>query len=749
MHINQDFYNPKRLLNRNISDTDRLISGYIRAVGDGDYNEALNYDTREEVRFHLGPERRSGISWYPFKENTAILAIGAEFGAITGELCERAGRVIVTETTLFRAAALKDRYASRDNLEVYAGFADEIQFPCQFDYIIIFDIVNKIGNQAVMDAPYIRTLDYLGRFLKPDGKFLLTTDNLYSLSNCQNGIALNPWNHNRLLHKAQIGRILKKSGIPFWQYYYPLPDYHIVGRVYSDKVLPTAAEWSCLSSMECADQNFLSNNMDLMSKLSDNGMFANMAPSFFVEASKLNELTSIGSANVLADETFELPVMGFDWGMHGKKLFEGAIEKYGRRNEKLRSDKEGFKAAILKIDQDHEEMVKVLEVEFDLLRKLLEVCEKHGLKLFLMYGTLLGAIRSGGMIQGDDDIDVALTREDFNRLVALQDEFDGDYFLQTPANDECFFGGYLKLRNRNTTSVHPQNWWVNCCEGIGIDIFPIDSGYADQEKEERKQWKVKVLQRFLYAKAYGYFPRFHDMKLLKWKAYKYFGKLFSREWLAAKLTEALSETDGGKDAPFGIYAHYLEDGVQPRWLDRNAFAQVIDMPYEEMLLKAPLGWNRILKMLYGEQYMEPKQWSEWKMRHGFYNVSEPYQIYKKRYSGLFRPEPGANQKIVLFGDGYVFDTYFKRYKNRYRPSGIVLVTEEREVESVQGIKVMTIHEFSCEDKESVYPVICSADIRGTEKVLQELGLVDYYIFVYNRDWICRANWTSVARETRG
>ena len=147
--------------------------------------------------------------------------------------------------------------------------------------------------------------------------------------------------------------------------------------------------------------------------------------------------------------------------------------------------------------------------------------------------------------------------------------------------------------------------------------------------------------------------------------------------------------------------------------------------------------------------MEPKQWSEWKMRHGFYNVSEPYQIYKKRYSGLFRPEPGANQKIVLFGDGYVFDTYFKRYKNRYRPSGIVLVTEEREVESVQGIKVMTIHEFSCEDKESVYPVICSADIRGTEKVLQELGLVDYYIFVYNRDWICRANWTSVARETRG
>lgn len=744
--VNQDFYYKKRLSDKNISDMDRLISGYIRTIGEGDYSDVLKFDTREEVRYHLGLERQSGISWYPFIKNAVILEVGGEFGAMTGKLCERAGRVVVTESSLFRAAAIKDRYVSRENLEIYAGFADEMQFPCQFDYIIIFDMVNKIGNQAVMDVPYIRTLNYLEKFLRPDGRFLLSADNLYSLSNCQNGIALNPWNHNRLLHKAQISRILEKSGLSFYQFYYPLPNYHIVGRVYSDKVLPTAAEWNCLSAMECADQNFLSNNMDLLSKLSDNGMFANMAPSFFIEASRQDKLSSIGSANVLADGAFEFPVIGFDWGMHGKNFFDGTIEEYGRESEDHLLDKERFKTSILKIDQDHEEMEKVLEIELDLLHKLHKVCVKHGLKLFLIYGTLLGAVRSGGMIQGDDDIDVALTREDFNRLAALQDEFDGEYFLQTPANDECFFGGYFKLRNRNTTAIHPQNWWVNCCEGIGIDIFPMDSGYADPAKEERKQKKVQMLQRFLYAKAYGYFAHFYDMKLLKWKAYKYIGKLFSREWLAARLTEVMSETDGSKDAPFGIYAHYLSDGSQPRWLDRSAFGRVIDMPYEEMLLQAPFDWDGILRMLYGEQYMEPSPWSEWKVRHGFYNASVPYRVYKKRYSGLFRPEPGKNQRIVLFGDGYVFETYFRKYKNDHRPSEIVLVTEDRVLESVHGIKVVPIRKFHCEDKASIYPVICSADIRGTEKILQEKGLADYYIFVYNRDWLCRANWTSVANE---
>lgn len=746
VHINQEFYYGKHQPDRSVSDMDRLISGYIGSMGEDGCSQALEFDFRDEVRYHLGRERQSALSWYPFKENAVILEVGAGFGAMTGALCERAKYVVVTEPSLFRAAAIRDRYSARDNLEIYVGNAPEMQFSIPFDYIIILDAVNKIGNQAVMDTPYIRALGHLGKFLKPDGKFLLTTDNLYSLTNCQNGGALNPWNHNRLLHKAQISKILEKSGFPFYQFYYPLPDSHMVGRVYSDRALPTAVEWNCLSNPNCEDQNFLSNNMDLITKLTDNGMFTNMAPSFFIEAERTDDLSSISKASVLIGESVELPIMGFDWGIHGKKLLPDAARDAAEKDGKYFQDRERFRASILKIDQDHEEMEKVVEVELDLLRRLHEVCEKHGLKLFLMYGTLLGAVRNGGMIQGDDDVDVAMTRADFDRLVSLQEEFEDPYFLQTPANDECFFGGYLKLRNRNTTAIHPQNWWVDCCEGISIDIFPIDGGYTDAEREERKQKEVRILQRLLYAKAYGYFPCFRDMKLLKWKAYKYIGKLFSREQLAERLSKVMAGTDGSKTAPFGIYAHYLPDGGTPRWLERKAFDKVVEMPYEGMRLKAPFDWDRILKMLYGEQYMEPNAWSEWKMRHGFYNASESYLVYKRRYAGLFRPEPEAGRRIVLFGDGYLFGAYFRRYGKDHRPAEIVLVREDKTLDCIGGIRVKSLQEFSFENKELIYPVICSADIRGTEKTLKEIGLVDYYIFAYNRDWIRRANWTSVANE---
>ena len=142
VHINQEFYYKKGLSYKNIPDTDRLISGYIKAIGEGDYSEVLQFDIREEVRFHLGWERQSGISWYPFKEGAVILEVGGEFGAMTGALCDRAGRVVVTEPSLFRAASIKERYASRDNLEIYAGLADEMQFSSEFDYIIIVNDIN-------------------------------------------------------------------------------------------------------------------------------------------------------------------------------------------------------------------------------------------------------------------------------------------------------------------------------------------------------------------------------------------------------------------------------------------------------------------------------------------------------------------------------------------------------------------------------------------------------------------------------
>ena len=750
--VNIEFYRQVKDPDRLISGSVRVIDSYIRAIGNEVCDEALRNDSREEIKFHLGSERRSTISWYPFKKDCTVLEVGGEFGAITGELCDKASYVVVTEPSLFRVEAIRERYKRRENLEIFAGDVMDMELAYRFDYIIILDMVNKIGNHAVADVPYIRALGHLQKFLKEDGKLLLADENLYSILRCQQSDgALNPWNHARCLYKKQIMSILEQSGFQFAKFFYPLPSYQLVGRVYSDEALPTAAEWNCLSNYFCVDQNFLVVNMDLISRLIENDMFPFLAPAFFIEAGRMDNLSEIEKVDVLFDDSYELPMLGFDWAQHGYSSLQEAIEKHrlkiaGPVNDICKYGQQvRLKSAILNIDQDHAVLEKVLEVELDLLRKLKQVCERHGLQLYAMYGTLLGAVRNAGVIPGDDDIDVALSREDYNKLLTLESEFTDQYFLQTPFNDDCFYGGYLKLRNRNTTAIHPQNWWVNCCEGIGIDIFPMDSGFADSVKEKKKQRKIKHLQRLLYAKAYGYFPVFLDMKLLKWKCYKYIGKFFSREKLTNKLNYALEETDGSKSAPFGIYTHYL-GGREPRWLDRKAFSESTIFSYDGINLLAPAGWDKILCMLYGDNYMNPHPWYEGKRRHGFYDVELPYQMHKAHFSGLFCPAPEVTQEIILFGDGLLYEAYFEKYGSSYVPSAIVSLTNTIVEKQVHGIKVKTMEEFQQAVPDDIYPVVCAIDIRKAQKMMHEVGIQEYHIFLKVREWILLANYTFALSE---
>ena len=78
------------------------------------------------------------------------------------------------------------------------------------------------------------------------------------------------------------------------------------------------------------------------------------------------------------------------------------------------------------------EMKKLWAVELDLLRVFLSHCERHGLKCWVEGGTLLGAVRHKGFIPWDDDLDVAMMRDDYDRLCQIgNDGLSEPYFLQT------------------------------------------------------------------------------------------------------------------------------------------------------------------------------------------------------------------------------------------------------------------------------------------------------------------------------
>lgn len=117
---------------------------------------------------------------------------------------------------------------------------------------------------------------------------------------------------------------------------------------------------------------------------------------------------------------------------------------------------------------------KVKAAELSILKEVHDFCIEHNIKYSLAYGTLLGAVRHGGFIPWDDDIDIFMERENYDKFISLWVENHPDgLILQNHHTDRDYTQGHTKIRKDNTTFLQ-QGESGNYHKGIFIDIFPMD-----------------------------------------------------------------------------------------------------------------------------------------------------------------------------------------------------------------------------------------------------------------------------------
>ncbi len=256
-----------------------------------------------------------------------------------------------------------------------------------------------------------------------------------------------------------------------------------------------------------------------------------------------------------------------------------------------------------------EQRLKVLEavhgIQKELLKKLDQVCREQGLRYTAIHGTLLGAVRHQGFIPWDDDVDIAMPRKDYDRLLALAPQvFPEPFFLQTPENTEnVFYGGYAKLRRSGTAAVEPQHKGRNCHQGIWIDIFPLDFCPEDGEKRARLQKRITFWQRLLMAKLYrpGHgMPEDINPKVLSF--YYLAARCLRRRWIRNRLEQLFRSC--GKSEKLAILACYYGAGPNRNVYPASVLNSLTEVPFEDFQIPVPKEYDKILSDRYGSNYME-------------------------------------------------------------------------------------------------------------------------------------------------
>jgi len=123
-----------------------------------------------------------------------------------------------------------------------------------------------------------------------------------------------------------------------------------------------------------------------------------------------------------------------------------------------------------------EQIGMVWNVEQEILDVIHQVCSAHNLRYTLAYGTLIGAVRHGWFIPWDDDIDLIMPREDYEKLLTIwKDAAPSGYILQNVRTDPDYTNTFTKIRKDHTTFLQDEEEaQKQYHKGIFVDIFPAD-----------------------------------------------------------------------------------------------------------------------------------------------------------------------------------------------------------------------------------------------------------------------------------
>ena len=243
--------------------------------------------------------------------------------------------------------------------------------------------------------------------------------------------------------------------------------------------------------------------------------------------------------------------------------------------------------------QLNEEEIK--EVELGVMDYIHNLCQKENINYSLAYGTLLGAVRHKGYIPWDDDVDISLKRDEYDKLYqAVLRDNDPIYKVASWENDARYPYPFYRVYDART--VYENNYIENDIDlGICVDVFPFDY-YADVNKEIAK---LDTYRRLSVYTLYGIHSKNAGLKnIIRYLLVLVFRLTRVKTW--NKKMNLLSMQANDNDS----IDYLMENKRTSTKFEKTLLDKVMDSPFEDRTYKIPEASHQILSAIYGDDFME-------------------------------------------------------------------------------------------------------------------------------------------------
>lgn len=263
------------------------------------------------------------------------------------------------------------------------------------------------------------------------------------------------------------------------------------------------------------------------------------------------------------------------------------------------------------------------KVQLEILLEFDQLCKKHDISYQLFSGTLIGAIRHKGFIPWDDDVDVCMLREEYNRFLAIgAEELKDHYFLQNYHTDKNFQSQYTKIRKNKTRYVEELVQDVEMHQGFFIDVFPFDNVIPGTLKGKAQRIAIDQLKIFNYCRVMrvNNSEKKKGLRIAKKAAY-YLLKVIPKNKVDRLITSLAclfneKETECVGELSISTGKNTYDSFV----LKKAFFYDSIDWDFEGYQFPVPRAYDEVLTKNYGN-YMKMPPLKEQAPHHGIIEVN--------------------------------------------------------------------------------------------------------------------------------